>query len=297
MPTRLCGMIRTVWASTINITTATAPTTIKPVIPRLLSLVRLHRLDQNRHPVGVQYTNPRAFTYTAVPVSRARRPVLPAPHLDLTAPAGLDGRGDGRAAAHDPPAPLVVLATPQRQPVHHRGPQQHKANRRRHDEARDLRRKPEPQGRQTQRDDRPKRKEHEEKGRGDDLANDRRHGRDNPENDLRSTQNAAFLTTPRILHRASPARRFLRSRVGVYPSSRRAKRPRAFMVMTVSPRWFSTSEKRWTVPRLGSRVEGAVSRTVTRAVKVSPGRTGLSQRSSSTPGEPMAAARERSALA
>src|SRR5829696_2075289 len=105
MPTRLCGMIRTVCASTINTTTATTPTTINPVIPRLLSLVRLHRLDQNRHPVGVQYTNPRAFTYTAVPVSRARRPVLPAPHLDLAAPAGLDGRGDGRAAAHDPPAP------------------------------------------------------------------------------------------------------------------------------------------------------------------------------------------------
>ena len=58
------------------------------------------------------------------------------------------------------------------------------------------------------------------------------------------------------------------------------------MVRTGSPRWFSAVQCRRTIPRSGFDVDGRCSCTVTVARSVSPGRTGRSQRSSSTPGEP-----------
>lgn len=58
------------------------------------------------------------------------------------------------------------------------------------------------------------------------------------------------------------------------------------MVSTGSPRWFSAVQCRRTMPRSGFEVDGRCSTTCTVARSVSPGRTGRSQRSSSTPGEP-----------
>ena len=62
-----------------------------------------------------------------------------------------------------------------------------------------------------------------------------------------------------------------------------------WLVMTVctgSFRWFSVVYFRRTVPRSGRVIEGRASMTSTTARSVSSGRTGLSQRTSSNPGEP-----------
>src|SRR5919205_855092 len=63
----------------------------------------------------------------------------------------------------------------------------------------------------------------------------------------------------------------------------RPKIPIPFIVITTSPFWFSISPRVTRVPRSGLLREGRASRTVKRAVSVSPGRTGTSQRTSSTP--------------
>ena len=49
-------------------------------------------------------------------------------------------------------------------------------------------------------------------------------------------------------------------------------------VMTISSCWFSTSVKVRTIPRSGLLREGVTSTMVNRARRVSPGRTGFSQR-------------------
>ena len=56
-----------------------------------------------------------------------------------------------------------------------------------------------------------------------------------------------------------------------------------------SPHWFTNSCSPTIVPRRGFVSDGHASTTRLRAVSTSPGRTGASQRSSSTPGEPMLA--------
>ena len=66
-----------------------------------------------------------------------------------------------------------------------------------------------------------------------------------------------------------------------------------FMLMTTSPSWFRVSRNEFTMPRSGLELDRRVSSTVTRTVSRSPGRTGLFQRSSSTPGEPRLATAER----
>src|SRR5438270_444382 len=68
-----------------------------------------------------------------------------------------------------------------------------------------------------------------------------------------------------------------------------AMNPRARMRMTTSPRWLTSSCSPTIVPRPGSRSLAHASTTRLRPVSTSPGRTGTSQRSSSTPGEPMLA--------
>ena len=55
--------------------------------------------------------------------------------------------------------------------------------------------------------------------------------------------------------------------------------------MTTSPLWFSTSAKLCTTPCSGFERERRASVTVTRTLSTSPGRTGLTQRNSSMPGE------------
>jgi len=76
-------------------------------------------------------------------------------------------------------------------------------------------------------------------------------------------------------------------------ASRHRNRFTAFMVITTSLLWFSTSMYERTIPRSGFERERLASRTVTRMESLSPGNTGLNQRSSSTPGEPKLATCER----
>jgi hypothetical protein len=64
------------------------------------------------------------------------------------------------------------------------------------------------------------------------------------------------------------------------------------MASTTSPCWLSASTRRRTKP-MGLLREGQVSSTSVRPLRVSPGRTGLSQRQESRPGEPVAAASSR----
>ena len=58
------------------------------------------------------------------------------------------------------------------------------------------------------------------------------------------------------------------------------------MVSTGSERWLSAVQCSRMIPRSGFDPDGRCSTTWTVARSVSPGRTGLSQRSSSTPGDP-----------
>src|SRR5215472_4152940 len=60
----------------------------------------------------------------------------------------------------------------------------------------------------------------------------------------------------------------------------------AFRLMTTSACWLSTSTRVRTMPRSGFERERVASRTVTRMLSTSPGRTGQIQRNSSMPGEP-----------
>src|SRR3972149_7205993 len=69
------------------------------------------------------------------------------------------------------------------------------------------------------------------------------------------------------------------------PGVRRAIMFTALSVITPSSAWLKTSMNDVTAPRSGFDREGVALSTVTRTDSVSPGRTGLSQRSSSTPGE------------
>src|SRR6516162_2502627 len=59
-----------------------------------------------------------------------------------------------------------------------------------------------------------------------------------------------------------------------------------FRLMTTSRSWFRTSHRERTTPRSGFDRERVASRTESRTLSTSPGRTGRSQRSSSMPGEP-----------
>ena len=59
------------------------------------------------------------------------------------------------------------------------------------------------------------------------------------------------------------------------------------MEHTTSSFWFNTSQRNLTVPRVGSLPDGVCSSTVECRRNASPGRTGLSQRNSSSPGDPM----------
>src|SRR5207302_9681710 len=64
--------------------------------------------------------------------------------------------------------------------------------------------------------------------------------------------------------------------------------------ITFSPRWLKSSPSVKTVPRSGCLDDGLSDVTVIRALRTSPGRTGLSQRSSSMPPEPrLALSRKR----
>src|ERR1043165_901850 len=78
-----------------------------------------------------------------------------------------------------------------------------------------------------------------------------------------------------------------------YPAWRQRSRFIAFIVRTVSPRWLSTAISVRTMPRSGFDRERRASVTVTRIRSVSPGRTGLIQRSSSMPGEARLGAPDR----
>ncbi len=63
-------------------------------------------------------------------------------------------------------------------------------------------------------------------------------------------------------------------------------------VSTSSPFWFLMRYAARMMPRSGFELEGFLSITSSSVWSVSPGRTGLSQRSSSKPGEPMLATRK-----
>ena len=65
------------------------------------------------------------------------------------------------------------------------------------------------------------------------------------------------------------------------------------MVITVSRRWFSTSQRDCTRPTCGLLAIGRAASTVSRTDSVSPANTGLSQRRLSMPGEPRLAAFSR----
>jgi hypothetical protein len=69
--------------------------------------------------------------------------------------------------------------------------------------------------------------------------------------------------------------------------------PTPDMCITSSPCWLYTSERERTVPMSGRLVEARVSSTVDLRRRVSPGRTGFTQRTSSTPGDPRLAASSR----
>src|SRR5207245_11500499 len=74
---------------------------------------------------------------------------------------------------------------------------------------------------------------------------------------------------------------------GTYKLGRRPMKLVPVMVKTSSSRWLDVSARQRTSPISGRLLEGRVSRTTARLVRVSPGRTGAGQRRSSTPGEPM----------
>ena len=67
--------------------------------------------------------------------------------------------------------------------------------------------------------------------------------------------------------------------------------PQPSIVSTVSPFWFTACELLFTRPALGRDSEARDSSITRRNVMVSPGRTGLSQRTLSMPGDPMLAER------
>ena len=67
---------------------------------------------------------------------------------------------------------------------------------------------------------------------------------------------------------------------------RRENRAVASSVITTSPFWLRTSKRNLMAPRSGLLREGVMEITSTRTESSSPGRTGSTQRSSSSPGEP-----------
>ena len=69
--------------------------------------------------------------------------------------------------------------------------------------------------------------------------------------------------------------------------------PQPLIVITTSPRWLHNSQPARIRPTLGRLAMGRESSTVRRTLSVSPGNTGLSQRSSSMPGEPRLAESSR----
>ena len=69
--------------------------------------------------------------------------------------------------------------------------------------------------------------------------------------------------------------------------------PQPSIVSTSTRCWFSTSQRDRTRPTPGRLFIGRASSTVSRTRKVSPGQTGLSQRSWSMPGLPRLAASSR----
>ena len=61
-----------------------------------------------------------------------------------------------------------------------------------------------------------------------------------------------------------------------------------FAVITSSPFWLVARQCSWMTPSSDRLLDGTFAAHSTQAVSVSPGRTGFSQRNSSTPGEPRA---------
>jgi len=71
----------------------------------------------------------------------------------------------------------------------------------------------------------------------------------------------------------------------IQPGLRLAIMLTARMLSTTSALWLRTSMNEVTTPRSGLDLDGTASWMLTRTDRVSPGRTGRTQRNSSTPGE------------